>query len=262
MAEEVANSSSVVPQSMLAAILINGGLGFGILLTFLYTAGDIMGILKSSSSYPFIQIIATATSSKSAAVVLSSMVCALQACAGLAGVASGARMLWSFSREQAIPGWQWVSQVSKRVSIPVHSTLVVVICSGLLSLINIGSETVLNIILSLVLQAFFSSYIISLSLLLYRRLKGDIMEGGADVPKEIVVWGPFRLKGWLGIANNVFAIIFSVIMMFFGSWPATKHPEPEKVNYSIAIFVGWTLIFVLYYLVWARKQYRGPIVEA
>ncbi|KAJ5239321.1 choline transport protein [Penicillium chermesinum] len=254
MAEEVANSSTVVPHSMIAAILINGGLAFGVMLTFLYAAGDIMSILKSSSPYPFIQIIENATQSKSAAVVLSSMVCVLQACAGLAGVASGARMLWSFSREQAVPGWQWVSQVSKRFSIPIHSTLVVVICSSLLSLINIGSETVLNIVLSLVLQAFFSSYIISLSLLLYRRLRGEIMENGPDVPKEIVAWGPFRVKGWLGVANNIFAIVFSVIMMFFGSWPATKHPAPEQVNYSIAIFVGWTLLFVLYYLFWAKKR--------
>lgn len=111
MAEEVANSSIVVPQSMLTATLINGGLGFGILIAFLFTAGDVSTILKSDVAYPFIKIIENATGSKSAAIVLSSMVSALQVCAGLAGISSGGRMLWSFSREQAIPGWQWISQV-------------------------------------------------------------------------------------------------------------------------------------------------------
>lgn len=111
MAEEVANSSTAVPQSMLTAILVNGGMGFGILLAFLFTAGDIDGILKSSSAYPFINIIESATGSKSCAIVLASMVSALQICAGLAGISSGGRMLWAFSRERAIPGWQWISQV-------------------------------------------------------------------------------------------------------------------------------------------------------
>lgn len=138
----------------------------------------------------------------------------------------------------------------------------IVIAAGLLSLINIGSSTVLNIILSLVLQAFFSSYILSLSLILYRRWKGDIAEPTQSVSGDTMVWGPFRLKGWLGIANNIFAIIFSTIMMFFGCWPTTKHPKPEEVNYSVAIFVGVTLLCIGYYFGWARRFYTGPVVEA
>ncbi|KAJ6028294.1 amino acid transporter [Penicillium herquei] len=262
MAEEVANSSTAVPQSMLAAVLINGGMGFGIMIAFLFTAGDISTILKSGAAYPFINILEDATGSKSAAITLSSMVSALQICAGLAGISSGSRMLWAFSREKAIPGWQWISQVQTRVGIPFHSTVVIVIAAGLLALINIGSSVVLNIILSLVLQAFFTSYIISLSMILYRRWKGDIAEPAPNIPREVMVWGPFRLKGWVGIVNNIFAIIFSVIMMFFGCWPTTKHPSPSEVNYSVAIFVGVTFLCIVYYFVRARKLYKGPVVEA
>ncbi|KAJ5634217.1 choline transport protein [Penicillium herquei] len=262
MAEEVANSSTAVPQSMLAAVLINGGMGFGIMIAFLFTAGDITTILKSGAAYPFINILEDATGSKSAAITLSSMVSALQICAGLAGISSGSRMLWAFSREKAIPGWQWISQVQTRVGIPFHSTVVIVIAAGLLALINIGSSVVLNIILSLVLQAFFTSYIISLSMILYRRWKGDIAEPAPNIPREVMVWGPFRLKGWMGIVNNIFAIIFSVIMMFFGCWPTTKHPAPSQVNYSVAIFVGVTLLCIAYYFVRGRKLYKGPVVEA
>lgn len=138
----------------------------------------------------------------------------------------------------------------------------IVIAGGLLSLINIGSSVVLNIILSLVLQAFFSSYIISLSLLLYRRLRGDIAESAPEVSRETMVWGPFRLKGWLGIVNNIFAIVFSVIMVFFGCWPSKNHPSRGDVNYSIVIFGGASILFVVYYLGWARKHYQGPVVEA
>ncbi|CAK47173.1 uncharacterized protein An18g00960 [Aspergillus niger] len=247
MAEEVANSSRVVPRSMLLALMINGATGFAILIAFLFTAGDLLKIVESSASYPFMYMLASSTGSKGAAVVLSSMMAILQACAGLAGISSGSRMLWSFSREQAIPGWRWVRQVNQRTLVPFHSTLVVVVAAGLLSLINIGSAVVLNIILSLVLEAFFASYMISLTLLLYR--------GG------VLNWGPFRVKGWLGTANNIFAIAYSIIMMFFGCWPPENHPAPKNINYSIVIFAGVTLISIIYYVGWARKHYQGPLAE-
>lgn len=286
MAEEVANSSRVVPRSMLLALMINGATGFAILIAFLFTAGDLLKIVESSASYPFMYMLASSTGSKGAAVVLSSMMAILQACAGLAGISSGSRMLWSFSREQAIPGWRWVRQVcdgpnlhlppgcscwedsncdrsylqvNQRTLVPFHSTLVVVVAAGLLSLINIGSAVVLNIILSLVLEAFFASYMISLTLLLYRRLRGDLTEPGQG--GGVLNWGPFRVKGWLGTANNIFAIAYSIIMMFFGCWPPENHPAPKNINYSIVIFAGVTLISIIYYVGWARKHYQGPLAE-
>lgn len=137
------------------------------------------------------------------------------------------------------------------------------IAAGLLSLINIGSSVVLNIILSLVLEGFFASYLISLSLLLYRRWRGDIAapreDGGPG--QEPFLWGPFRLKGWIGLANNIFAIVFTVIMMFFGCWPPKTNPSPADMNYSIVIFGGVTILAVVYYLGWARKFYHGPVIE-
>ncbi|PLB52816.1 amino acid transporter [Aspergillus steynii IBT 23096] len=263
MAEEVANSSLVVPQSMLFAILINGTLGFGILIAFLFTAGDLSALIESNAAYPFMDILASSTKSKGAAIVLSSMVAILQACAGVGAISSGSRMLWSFSRERAIPGWRWIRQVNSRTSVPFHSTCVIVVAAGLLSLINIGSSVVLNIILSLVLEGFFASYLISLSLLLYRRMRSDIADPREDggPGRKPFLWGPFRLKGWIGLANNVFAIIFTVIMMFFGCWPPKTHPSAADMNYSIVIFGGVTILAVVYYLGWARKHYHGPVIE-
>ncbi|KAH8426898.1 uncharacterized protein LDX57_004624 [Aspergillus melleus] len=253
---------------MVLSILINGLLGFGILIAFLFTAGDLSTLIESNAAYPFMDILASSTKSKGAAIVLSSMMAILQACAGVGAISSGSRMLWSFSRERAIPGWQWIRQVNARTSVPFHSTCIIVIAVGLLSLINIGSSVVLNIILSLVLEGFFASYLISLSLLLYRRLRNDIAlphddadSGGVNRNRKPFLWGPFRVNGWIGVANNIFAIIFTVIMMFFGCWPPKTRPAPAEMNYSIVIFGGVTILAVVYYLGWARKYYHGPVIE-
>ncbi|KAE8391712.1 amino acid transporter [Aspergillus alliaceus] len=262
MAEEVANSSLVVAHSMLFAILINGLLGFAILIAFLFTAGDLTAILKSNATYPFMYILQSSTGSTGAAIVLSSIISILQACAGLGAMASGSRMLWAFSRERAIPGWRWIRRVNPRTAVPFHSTCCIVIAVGLLSLINIGSSVVLNIILSLVLEAFFSSYILSLSLLLYRRLRGDIFERDQwPNSNSCFVWGPFHLKGWIGTVNNIFALVFCVLMVFFSCWPSNNPPSLSHMNWSIVIFGGAAVLAVVYYLGWARKYYTGPLIE-
>ncbi|RAL08248.1 amino acid transporter [Aspergillus homomorphus CBS 101889] len=260
MAEEVANSSMVVPHSMLFAIAINGVLGFAMLVTFLFTAGDLSVILKSEATYPFMQILENATQSKGAATVFASMIAIMQACCGLGGISSGSRMLWAFSREQALPGWRWILQLNKRTSVPFHSICVIVIAAGLIGLINIGSSVVLSIVLSLLMEAFFFSYIIPLSLLLYRRVKGHISEPQQGGNKGFV-WGPFRVRGWLGIANNIFALVFSGFVVIFGFWPASSHPTPSHMNYSVAIFGGVLILAVVYYLGWGRKHYMGPLAE-
>jgi choline transport protein len=53
--------------------------------------------------------------------------------------------------------------------------LVVTISAMLLGLINIGSTTVFKDIISLALEGLFSSYFIALVLLLWRRIRGDII---------------------------------------------------------------------------------------
>lgn len=270
----------VVPHSMLFAIAINGVLGFAMLIAFLFTAGDLSAVLKSDAPYPFMQILESATQSTGAAIVFSSMIAIMQACCGLGGISSGSRMLWAFSREQALPGWRWILQVrcslltcltlplirplqlNKRTSVPFHSICVIAIAAGLIGFINIGSSVVLNIVLSLLMEAFFFSYVIPLSLLLYRRVKGHISEPQqGDGDNKGFVWGPFRVRGWLGIANNIFALVFSGIVVIFGFWPASSHPTPSHMNYSVAIFAGVLILAVGYYLGWGRQHYMGPLAE-
>jgi choline transport protein len=124
MAEEVAKSSVVVPRSMLLAVVMNGALGFAMLIAFLFSAGNLEQLLEATAEYPFMGIIQSATQSQSAMIVLSTLVSFLQACAGIAAISSGSRMLWSFAREQAIPGWQWIRQVrSSRESKTAGQTL-------------------------------------------------------------------------------------------------------------------------------------------
>lgn len=67
MAEEVENASRVIPMSMIATVLLNGSLGFGMLIAILFQAGNISNALATPTGFPFIEIYASATGSISGA---------------------------------------------------------------------------------------------------------------------------------------------------------------------------------------------------
>ena len=57
---------------MILTVILNGTLGFGMLLALLFCAGDLNAALLTTTGFPFIEIYAQATNSASGA---SAMVC-------------------------------------------------------------------------------------------------------------------------------------------------------------------------------------------
>ncbi|KAF7872051.1 uncharacterized protein EAF02_009156 [Botrytis sinoallii] len=122
-----------------------------------------------------------------------------------------------------------------------------------------------NDIVSLVLAGLFSSYFMAAGLLLYRRINNSIKTPSEDIsetisPLEQLTWGPWRIQGFFGIANNIFACIFLVIINFFSFFPPTSTVTPTSMNYSVLVFGSVILFSIVYYLLYARKFYTGPVV--
>lgn len=139
--------------------------------------------------------------------------------------------------------------------------------AALLALINIGNTTAFNDIISLVLEGFYLSYLIAIGLLLWRRVRGDIAELAPESQPTSesfnprMTWGPWRVKGVLGIANNVIACAYLVVLSFFSFWPSVLPVTTVNMNYAVLV-TGFVIIFsIMYYLIWARRIYHGPIVE-
>ena len=60
---------------------------------------------------------------------------------------------------------------------------------------------------------------------------------------------------------NAFAVVFGVIIFFFSFWPVATPVSAEHMNFSVLMTGSVVLFAVLYYVVWARKMYEGPVVE-
>jgi choline transport protein len=149
---------------------------------------------------------------------------------------------------------------------------VVTTFAALLALINIGNNAAFNGTISLVLEGFYLSYLLALGLLLWRRLRGDLDNPDSSLTifndthvseayDRTLSWGPWRVKGALGVANNVIAMCYLTLIIFFSFWPSQVSPDLNHMNWAGVVTGSVALFSVAYYLAFAKKSYTGPIVE-
>ena len=219
-------------------------------------------------------------------------------------LATASRMMWSFARDRGIPFHRIISkvcievpvasiyqtttysprQVEPRTHIPMIAIGLVTTIPALLALIYIGSSTVFEDVVSLSTSGLYASYFIPCSLLLWRRITGQIkphssrdddttspahlptgstveITGDDEVVQPVLAWGPWRIPGILGIANNAYACVYILFVLFWSFWPPSTPPSPSTMNYSVLMTGAVILFSIVYYHVWGKHQYMGPLIE-
>lgn len=99
---------------------------------------------------------------------------------------SSSRMTWAFARDMGTPFSSIVKKVDRRTQVPIIAVSVVVTMACLLTLIYIGSPTAFNDVISLTITGFYGSYLVPSAMLLYHRVKGNILPCGSVVEGERV----------------------------------------------------------------------------
>jgi choline transport protein len=112
MAEEVKDAPLNVPRATIGSVLLNEVLGLGMLITVLFSLGsDLSGLLATPYGYPFIQIFLNSCRSAAGATTLAAILLVLIFCSTVGLVTTSSRMIWSFSRDGGLPGWQYLCKV-------------------------------------------------------------------------------------------------------------------------------------------------------
>ena len=120
MSEEIKNATVVVPRSIVFGLIMNGAIGFGILIATLFCLGDPNTISNTSFSYPFIAIFVQATKSKGGSAFMVALILLVGLGLDIGIMAAASRMLWSFARDQGVPGWRYISKVPSCNSLPLN----------------------------------------------------------------------------------------------------------------------------------------------
>ena len=174
------------------------------------------------------------------------------------------------------------TQVEHRTSVPINAVLLTAVVSLALQCINFGSSTVLEDLVSITVAGLYSSYLVAVILLLWRRCTGhitftsltpiDSQDSSADLQQRKVrtltntanaplTWGPWHIPGIYGIVLNAFVCCFLVVAWFWSFFPTILPVTAENMNYNCVLWGGVVLLSVVYYVVWGHKEFTGPIVE-
>ena len=118
----------------------------------------------------------------------------------------------------------------------------------LISLIGLGSTVAFNAILSLQVMAIASTYEVSMLCMIWRR-----------------VWGaPLPLAAWTlgrhGLAMNIVGALYGVYLLVYAAMPGSYPVTPDNLNWAPVMFGGILILAMVYYFVWARRTYVGPVV--
>lgn len=132
---------------------------------------------------------------------------------------------------------------------PVRSLILVVVICCLLSVINIGSTTAFNALISLPLISLYISYVIPIHFLLLRKLRGR-------TPKL----GPFNL-GRLGIAVNLIAVLYIVYVLCFVALPTIMPVSASNMNYAGPLVLAVAVIAICDWVVSGRKRFKLPEIR-
>lgn len=296
MAEEVSNAAVTIPRVICAGMIINGIIGFAMMITTLYCLGDVESVLKGKTAFPFIQIFFN-SAGKAGAVGMGVVVLVLTWMCAMGITTTASRMTWAFARDQGMPFSKILSSVNEKTRVPVAAVGFVTVTAALLTCIYIGSSVAFNDVISLTITGFYGSYLLPCALLLYHRLKGNIVPYGSHVdnsdqavafsdkgpvtsdpenkdeiqrglsptkasPIEArLVWGPWRLPGLFGTINNIYACCYMVFVIFWSVWPPAVPVKASTMNYSIVVTGGIMILSGIWYFIGGKKQYRGPVVE-
>lgn len=201
---------------MVGAAACNFTIGFILLVIILFRLGDVDAAIASPTGQSYIAVLLNATQSvPGTAVLVAYIVLALIFCATNV-VTTSSRQLFSFARDRGVPFSAWLSQVSSQRHIPAQAIVCTIMITVVLSLILIGSSLAFSIIASLFGVALMSSYLVSISTLVYQRYRGN------RLPRTRFSLG--RAGLWVNIATICFDAFVLVMVRRARSSPPDADP--------------------------------------
>jgi len=162
---------------------------------------------------------------------------------GLASVAAAGRMLFAFSRDHGVPGSPWFRKVSHRFRTPANAIVAIVVFSYLLTnaAFIFGSYAAIAIVTAISTIALYWAYGVPIFLGVF----------GKQEWREHAVWSLGRFSKPIAIVACLWIVVISVLFL----WPTSGNAFTWL---AYVVFLGFLLV---YYFAWARRRFKGPIVE-
>jgi len=111
-AEEIEDAAVTGARTIMWSTLLNSLLGFVLVITIIFTWGDMRTIAGTNTGYPFIQIFIDVTKSYAGTNAMAAIMVITLTASCIAVVATASRQIWAFARDNGVPCSKFVSHVS------------------------------------------------------------------------------------------------------------------------------------------------------
>jgi amino acid transporter len=165
---------------------------------------------------------------------------------GFSSIASAARMLYAFSRDDGVPGSRWLKKVSPTYRTPANSVIAITVLSWLLIAViyvltkALGGDPFFLIagVTGVSTVLLYWAYGVCIALGLW---------GNQDWRSERV-WSLGRWSRPAAVVSVIWIILITPLFLY----PFSLNPA------ALATVVGFLIFLGAYYLVWARSRFAGP----
>ncbi|KAK3057781.1 hypothetical protein LTR09_000856 [Extremus antarcticus] len=244
MAEECRDPAVDLPKALSFCIPISFVAGLFFILPICATMPPLADILDAPAAQALPYIFHTVMGSPGGGLALMFFILGVAIFCSISITVAASRCTWAFARDGAIPGHKWWSKVNKDQT-PVNALALLTIIQMLLGLINFGSTAAFT--------AFASVGTIALAVAYATPVAASMLQGRRAVATARFGWP--KLVGWTVNTVTVLWVGFQVVLF---SMPAALPVTLLTMNWASVVFVGFMAISLAYYLLFARKTYRGP----
>jgi len=252
MSEETRGASRAAAWGMVMSVVASVIFGFALLVAVTFAIPSTSGGIDAGAN--IVTYIWQNSMSTKWAEFLLVIACVAQFFCGTASVTSASRMMFAFSRDGAIPGHRLWKRVNPTTRVPTYAVCAIVVLSWALMIPTYWNNVVGYLVGTSI--AVIGLYIAFVLPIILRWRQGERFERGAWHLGKHYKWIDLLAIGWI-------ALICILFLM-----PITPTGIPWKtgfdwnvVNYAPITVGGALLLFGGWYVLSARKWFKGPVRE-
>lgn len=244
MCEEVQQPEREVPRAMVLSVAAAGLTGILYLVPILFVLPDIAMLLDFTQPIGF--LFKEVTGSASGGFGLLFLILGIHFFAGVGALTAASRCTYAFARDGAIPGYKLWRKVNKKLDVPLWGIILSTVVDCILGCIYFGSSAAFNSFTGVATICLSTSYCVPVLVSLVRK-------------REPLRNSPYSL-GKLGPVVNWVALIWIVFAVVIFCMPVSLPVTASSMNYASVVFAGFAAISGIWYIVYARKNFKGPII--
>ncbi|RLV96504.1 Choline transport protein [Spathaspora sp. JA1] len=223
IAEESSRPRTDVPKAIIGTVIIGFITSFSYSIAMFFCIKDLDAINNSNTGVPIMDIYYQATNSKAAAIGLQFLILFTAFACNINCQTWQARLAWSFSRDNGLPGSKIWAKVNQKTGSVVNSHLMSCGWNAVIGFIYLGSTTAFNSILTCCVLFLSISYSIPTFFLIFKRNQ--------------IKPGPFWLSRFnIGLCCNIIVVCWSVFTFIFYNFPPVMPVTLGNMNYSCVVF--------------------------